>query len=434
MYYGYWKPIYLLLIVASILFNYGIGTYLAKGSYRRKTVLAAGVAANLSTLGYFKYANFFAENLNRVLPPDEFHFDLPDIVLPLAISFFTFQQIAFLVDAYRRETSEYNFLNYSLFVTFFPQLIAGPIVHHKEMMPQFADDKSSRLNWDSFAMGISAFSIGLFKKVGIADTAARYATPMFEKAEALTGPGTLTFFEAWGGTLSYAFQIYFDFSGYSDMAIGLGLMVGIQLPINFNSPYRSVNIIEFWRRWHMTLSRFLRDYLYFPMGGNRKGRNRRYTNLMITMFLGGLWHGASWNFVLWGGLHGLFLVINHVWRGSPFGRSRKEGRGSFYTAGCIALTFAATTLAWVFFRAPTLSGAMSVYAAMLGLNGVSFSDAFVEAARSGTLTLIDFQQPLLLLGMCFITFLPPNLMQLLHLFNSSPSRAWRWTEFKPNVR
>lgn len=263
-FYSYWNILYLPLILISMLFNYTIGLTLAKVNKKvsNKTLLSIGIISNLALLGYFKYADFFIDNVNFI-----FSANLPslNIVLPLAISFFTFQQIAYLVDSYRQQTKEYDFLNYALFVTFFPQLIAGPIVHHKEMMPQFANLKNKLINYKNIALGLFIFSFGLFKKVIIADTFAIWATNGFDNAT------TLSFIEAWTTSLSYTFQLYFDFSGYTDMAIGLALLFNIKLPINFNSPYKSLNIQEFWRRWHITLSRFLKDYIYIPLGGNRRG-------------------------------------------------------------------------------------------------------------------------------------------------------------------
>ena len=291
-FYGWWNPPYLGLILISILFNYVLGVSLSR--IPRKTLLIVGISGNLALLGYFKYANFFTDTLNALT---DANIALQQIVLPIAISFFTFQQITYLVDAYRGETQEYNFLHYCLFVTFFPQLIAGPIVHHKEMLPQFAEKSLYKIKADNLAVGVTIFIIGLFKKVILADGIAVYATPMFDAAEWYD---SLTFFEAWCGALAYSLQLYCDFSGYSDMAIGIARMFGVKLPINFYCPYKAHNIIEFWRRRHITLSRFLRDYLYFPIGGNRRGVSRRYVNVMITMLLGGLWHGAGWTFVVWG--------------------------------------------------------------------------------------------------------------------------------------
>ena len=284
-------------------FNFIIGRKLS--SNPSKPLLIFGIIANVALLGYFKYADFFIENVNSLFGTN---IDLLNLALPLAISFFTFQQIAYLVDSYRKETKEYSFLNYALFVTFFPQLIAGPIVHHKEMMPQFENKWNLVKKYKNIALGLFIFSIGLFKKVVIADTFAIWATNGFDNAT------TLNLFEAWATSLSYTFQLYFDFSGYTDMAIGIALLFNIKLPINFNSPYKALNIQDFWRRWHITLGRFLRDYIYIPLGGNRTGKFRNYLNLLITFLIAGIWHGASWMFVFWGFLHGVAMVVHRAWK------------------------------------------------------------------------------------------------------------------------
>jgi D-alanyl-lipoteichoic acid acyltransferase DltB (MBOAT superfamily) len=360
-FYMWWNPAYLTLLILSILFNYAFGLVLSRANggntLHRKTLLTVGVTANLALLGYYKYANFFVDNINSIANTN---FSIGTILLPLAISFFTFQQIAYLVDAYRGETREYNFLHYCLFVSFFPQLIAGPIVHHREMLPQFANDRIYRPQSLDIAIGITIFFIGLFKKVVIADTMALHATPIFDAAETGTD---LSFFAAWEGALAYTFQLYFDFSGYSDMAIGLARIFGIILPANFASPYRATSIIDFWRRWHITLSRFLRDYLYFALGGNRKGRIRRYANLLVTMILGGLWHGAGWTFVAWGALHGSYLVVNHLWRKIfPWRIDRWWSRLS-----ARSITFLCVVIGWVFFRAESFGGAITVLRGMANL-------------------------------------------------------------------
>jgi len=369
LYYGWWNPAYTSLIIGSILVNYAFGISLAAvGELRsRNWLLAAGVAANLALLGYYKYANFFIDNVNHVAGTD---FHLGKIILPLAISFFTFQQIAYLVDSYKGLTKEYNFLHYCLFVTFFPQLIAGPIVHHGEMMPQFARDALYRFRADKLAVGLTIFVIGLFKKVVLADGIATWSTFFFDAADS---GHILSFTEAWVAALSYTLQLYFDFSGYSDMAIGIARMFGIRLPLNFNSPYKATSIIDFWRRWHMTLSRFLRDYVYIPLGGNRHGETRRYANIMITMLLGGLWHGAGWNFVIWGGLHGVFLIINHVWR-KFFGEIESVPVRAYYWS----LTFLAVVVTWVPFRAETLEGTKAIFAGMLGMHGITAFHGTIE--------------------------------------------------------
>lgn len=366
-FYGWWNPAYLILITGSMIFNFGIGSVLGKheaAQIKNRIILAFGIFVNLALIGYFKYANFFIDNLNAVsgssIHPEP-------IVLPLAISFFTFQQIAYLADAHKGLTREYSFLHYALFVTFFPQLIAGPIVHHQEVLPQFAEKKIFRPEYENMAVGLTMFFFGLFKKVVFADGIAAYASPVFSSAQAGT---ILTFFDAWGGALAYTFQLYFDFSGYSDMAIGLGRIFGIRLPMNFNSPYKSENIIEFWRRWHITLSRFLKNYLYIPLGGNRKGSAGRYANLMITMLLGGLWHGAGWPFVLWGGLHGMYLIINHAWQRFRKKYFQKLTFNHFFSRFLSRLiTFCAVVTAWVFFRAESYEAAVNMLKGMSGYNG-----------------------------------------------------------------
>lgn len=344
-FYSYWNVIYLPLILISMFFNYSIGNHLNTYFYK-KILLIFGVIANLSLLGYFKYADFFIVNFNYFSSDS---LELLNLALPLAISFFTFQQIAYLVDSYRGETQEYDFLNYALFVTFFPQLIAGPIVHHKEMMPQFANEENRSKNYYNISMGLFIFSIGLFKKVAIADTFAIWASDGFAHSE------TLTFLEAWATSLSYTFQLYFDFSGYTDMAIGTALLFNIRLPINFNSPYKATDIQDFWRRWHMTLSRFLRDYIYIPLGGSRVGVVHIYMNLMITFLLGGLWHGAGWTFIFWGFLHGSALVIYSIWRKIGF---------KLWNWLAWFLTFNFINISWVFFRAEEWSDAVNIVLVM----------------------------------------------------------------------
>jgi len=374
-FYGWWNPIYLLLISISILVNFTLGYWLPKTAVvaRKKGLLAAGVVFNLGLLGYFKYANFFVDSLNSV---SSMAVDLTPIVLPLAISFFTFQQVAYLVDAYKDETHEYNFSHYCLFVVFFPQLIAGPIVHHKQMLPQFLAPEWSPRTTD-IAIGFTIFILGLAKKVLIADTLAVYANPVFLLADS---GAEISFIQAWIGAFAYTFQLYFDFSGYSDMAIGLARMFSVKLPLNFNSPYKATSIIDFWRRWHMTLSRFLRDYVYILLGGSRKGPSLRYVNLMATMLLGGLWHGAGWTFVFWGALHGFYLIANHGWRsfyavlGYPLGRDRMVWR---HLSG--ALTFIAVVVAWVVFRATSIDGAGTMLRAMSGIDGIALPTSWMSA-------------------------------------------------------
>ncbi len=356
-FYSWWNITYLPIILSSMLFNYILGNTLHskknKNRFSKKSLLIFGIVANIALLGYFKYSDFFIENINLVFST---HIELLHLLLPLAISFFTFQQISYLVDSYREETKEYDFLNYALFVTFFPQLIAGPIVHHKEMMPQFAKTRNKVKNPKNITLGLFIFSIGLFKKVVIADTFAVWATQGFDVASSLTQ------IEAWSASLSYTFQLYFDFSGYTDMAIGAALLFNITLPINFNSPYKATNIQDFWRRWHITLSRFLRDYIYIPLGGNRKGEFRTYSNLLATFIIGGIWHGAGWTFVFWGFLHGMALVIHRFWN-----------RLGFRLNSVIAwfITFNFINIGWVFFRAKDWDSAIKVLDAMFDFSSVS---------------------------------------------------------------
>ena len=369
IFYGRWNPLNLPLIVLSIIVNYGFGYLLGnvlENKIAKKATLGLGIIFNLGLICYFKYANFLLNNINQFF---DTNFDLPLIVIPLAISFFTFQQIAYLVDAYRGETKEYDLRKYMLFVCFFPQLIAGPIVHHREILPQFEKTSIYKFSEKTLAIGLTIFIAGLFKKVIFADRIAEYSNLAF--AAASQGID-LTFSEAWAGALGYSLQLYFDFSGYSDMAIGAAYMFGIKLPLNFNSPYKAISIVDFWRRWHITLSHFLRDYLYIPLGGGRKGELRRYSNLFITMLLGGLWHGAGWTFIFWGGLHGFYLVVNHLYRSvrQNLGHNLKNDGWLLRRIGWIT-TFVAVVISWVFFRADSFDTATSILKSMFGFYGVN---------------------------------------------------------------
>lgn len=446
-FYGWWNTAYVGLLLASIFFNYAVGISLSKEHAhgyvkRKKWILGLGIAADLGLLGYYKYANFFVENANTVF---NLGWHIETVILPLGISFFTFTQIAFLVDAYRGEVKEANFIHYGLFVTYFPHLIAGPVLHHKEMMPQFALPATYRVNWENLSVGLTIFSIGLFKKVVLADGIAPFASSIFTAA---ADGGTITFLEAWGGALAYTFQLYFDFSGYSDMAIGISRLFGVKLPLNFNSPYKSVNIIEFWRRWHMTLSRFLRDYLYFALGGNRKGPARRYVNLLATMLLGGLWHGAGWTFMMWGVLHGLYLVINHAWHHvrkvleHDLKHSTLPGRFAGMT-----LTFFVVVVGWVFFRAKNFDAALSILSGMVGLNGTILPSSWyglfhwrlVDLLGSfgihfGPLPAVDGNVDIMtgwIIALWALAWLAPNTQQIMANFkpaleNVSPTKRLLW--------
>ncbi len=312
------------------------------------------------------YYDFFIENASLAFG---FEYQPINIVLPLAISFFTFQQIAYIRDAFLNRIVPHNLIQYTLFVTFFPQLIAGPIVMQREILPQFFKKDFAAVRYDHISVGLTLFVFGLFKKIVFADQMAKYATSIFTSVAI---GEKVHFFKAWCGALSYTLQLYFDFSGYSDMAVGLGLMFSIHLPINFYSPYKSNSIIEFWKRWHITLSRFLKDHLYIPLGGGRIGDLSRYRNLMIVMVLGGLWHGAGWTFIFWGGLHGIYLIINHGWRNirkhyKPSGSTSNRHLHSLFFR---TLTFLAVVFAWVLFRSESIDSAILMYQGMLGINGI----------------------------------------------------------------
>ena len=339
---------------------------------RSGLLLGTAIAANLAWLFHFKYAAPFmawAQGSAATAVPD----------LPLGISFFTFTQVAFLVDVYRRRTADLNPLRYALFVTYYPHLVAGPILHHAQTMPQFQRADIFRFSADRLADGTVLFILGLFKKVVLADQFATYADPAFNAAAAGLAP---TLFEAWGAALGYTLQIYFDFSGYSDMAIGLAAMIGVQLMMNFNAPYKARSLIEFWRRWHITLSHFLRDYLYIPLGGNRHGPLRRHVNLLLTMLLGGLWHGAGWTFVAWGGVHGLCLVACHVWQAGQARAGLALPALLQRPAGMLAggLTFTVVVLAWVLFRAADLPAANLMLHGMAGAHGALLPEQWFALA------------------------------------------------------
>ena len=355
-FYSYWNINYLPLILISMVFNYCVGYTLSHRTnlrLNRRGVLFFGLAGNLALLCYFKYFDFLINNINLVLHTG---FDTLKIALPLGISFFTFTQIAYLVDAYKREVKEYDFLNYSLFVTFFPHLIAGPILHHSEMMPQFKNLRKRVINHKNISLGLFLLAIGLFKKVIIADNLSPVVQDLFDIIP------VLDFWEAWIGSLSYTFQLYFDFSGYCDMALGIAYLFNIALPINFNSPYKSENIQDFWRRWHITLSRFLKNYIYIPLGGNRAGEWKTYRNLFLTFLIGGIWHGANWTFVIWGVLHGCGICLHRFFR---------KFNIQINKFAAIAATFLFVNISWVFFRSLSIHRAIDILKSMVGLNGIN---------------------------------------------------------------
>jgi alginate O-acetyltransferase complex protein AlgI len=373
IFYGFWIPAYLLLLTASILFNHVIARAVMRGPEpgMRRALTALGIVLNLALIGFYKYAAFLVESFNWTLQAE---FAVPDIVLPIGISFFTFQQISLLVDAYKGRVGQLRFWDHVLFISFFPQLIAGPIVRQHDMLPQLAARRDWTLRADFVAIGIALFAFGLFKKTVLIDPFVPYLDLVYQAAASGEAVG---FVDGWVAGIGYGFQVYFDFSAYSDMAIGLGFMFGLHLPINFFSPYKAHSIREFWRRWHISLSRFLRDYLFIPLGGSRHGLTRTVAALVITMSLGGLWHGAGWTFVVWGLLHGTYLSWNHLWRAFVSSRlpglrdrtQRSPGLLRVLRALSIVITFLAVSFAWVFFRSPDLDSAMQLAAAMFGFSG-----------------------------------------------------------------
>ncbi len=369
-FYAWWNPVYVLLLIFSACVNFSIGKLLVRGGKEKGlNILVFGVLFNLGLLGYFKYANFFLENIRVVM---DWSFNFEYIILPLAISFYTFQQITYLVDTRRGLADSHGFLEYSLFVCFFPQLIAGPIVHHKEIFSQFNKLVDRSMVRTNLRVGLSIFTVGLFKKVVIADSFSQFSTPVFELA---SQGGSLYTLDALAGTFSYAFQLYFDFSGYSDMAIGLACLFGIKLPVNFFSPYRALNISDFWRMWHATLSRFLRDYVYSPLGGFFCSPARQRFNLFATMFIGGIWHGAGWTFIVYGLCHGSYVVIHQLWRIKVSGPLNLVGRRD-YKAAAQVVTFLVVAMTLVVFRADSIVSAGDIYSAMFDWNGLQFATGY----------------------------------------------------------
>lgn len=362
-FYGYWDIRFLPLLAGSIVFNYISGNLIYKAPESKKLFYTlASVSINLALLFYCKYWNFFIEISRSAFSLD---YSFIELILPLGISFFTFTQIAYLVDVYQKRSVPCDFVAYGLFVTIFPHLIAGPILHHKEMVSQFNHPKMFGWNTENFAQGCFLFVLGLSKKVLIADNLIAIVKPIFDGPET-----TVPFIQAWMGALSYTLQLYFDFSGYSDMAVGLGLLFNLHLPLNFNSPYQASSVIDFWRRWHVSLSTFLRDYLYIPLGGNRQGEFSKMRNLFLTMLLGGLWHGAGWTYVVWGALHGSFLVINHQWRKLNI---------HLYESISKMLTLLAVIIAWVIFRAPSMTKATQILKGMAGFNGIVLPEKYAHS-------------------------------------------------------
>jgi len=411
IFYGYWKFSYVTLLLSSILFNYCIYYFYLKRDLKKSIALFIGIAFNLGLIGYFKYINFL---MNDVLMLADI-IEAPSPILPLAISFFTFQQISFLVDSKKDGVEDVSLLEYASYVSFFPQLIAGPIVRHDELIPQFHQKTRAA---ELFVPGVVLFTIGLFKKVVIADSVSVWVTNGYAAID------SLTMSDAWIVALAYTFQLYFDFSGYSDMAVGLGLMFGFRMPFNFNSPYKSLSIQDFWRRWHMTLSRWLRDYLYIPLGGNRHGPSRTYIHLFITMLLGGLWHGAAWTFVIWGALHGGALAVSRYW--SRLGIALP-------VALSWTVTFLFVVSAWVVFRSESMAQATTLLAKMWGFGPVLLPESWagglaalgqyvglrVDQFPAGVTAALPQQAWMILLGLLLITARVPNSQELVGRFEKA---------------
>jgi alginate O-acetyltransferase complex protein AlgI len=456
-FYGWWNPNYLPLLMGSMIFNYVLGGYLVRKPGR--ALLAFGIAANLLLLGYYKYTGFFIQTVDQIAGLD---WAIPNIVLPLAISFFTFQQIAYLVDAHDGAVVEHDFLNYCLFITFFPHLIAGPITHHREMFPQFNDPGTFRPKMENFAVGLTLFLIGLGKKVAIADTMGNFARPVYSAA---ADGVPVTLLEAWSGAISYALQVYFDFSGYTDMAIGLGLMFGISLPPNFDSPLKARNIIEFWSRWHMTLTRFVTAYIYNPvvvritrMRANKglplpkRGvmPARAFVSLValptiLSMFIIGVWHGAGWQFVIFGLIHGMLLTINNAWRAVKVHLGFQiDSNRPLAVAASVFLTFVCVVMALVFFRADNVPAAVNLLTGMLGGHGLVVPErlmslpgmsALGDALNLPVATLEHFGlwQMLWIAGLLVVVWALPNSQQLMRNYRTALAAqaklSWMQTAF-----
>lgn len=434
-FYGYFNPSYLLIMICSILFNYAVfmGMELAgeKSPKWRRPVMIFGVAANLAVLFYFKYYDFFVENVNAVFGTS---FVLKGILLPLGISFFTFQQIGFVVDAYRGEVKNCSFLDYALFVSFFPQLIAGPIVSQSEMLPQFAQIGRKRLDLEKFTAGIYLFTLGMVKKVLVADIFGLAVDWGYSNIPALSSVDSLLL------VFFYSIQLYFDFSGYCDMARGLAWLFGMEIPVNFNSPYKAVNIIDFWRRWHITLSRFFRQYVYIPLGGNRKGRPRMYANLILIFLLSGIWHGAGWTFVTWGAAQGVLYIITRACQLYRKDHPRSGTAAALRFPHCLTMaagtlfTFCYYSFACVFFRSETMTQAFAVFRRLftggIALPAASFLEGFnldefwyvIKLLRLDSLPYSSLYLPAIItLGTLLVIFLAPNAGQCAERFRP---RAW----------
>lgn len=429
-FYGWWDFSAIPILLTSIILNWFAGELINKNNEAQsknnaKIICGLAIIANLLVLIYYKYSAFIVNDLINPTTGSNYQYTSP--LLPIGVSFFTFTQIAYLVDMYSEKAKRYSPIHYALFVNYFPHLIAGPILHHAEMMPQFEAAKNKTDIINDLSIGTGILLIGLGKKLLLADPLGGYVNIFYATiAESKTTPG---FFESITVSLAYSFQLYFDFSGYSDMAIGISRMFGINLPINFNSPYKSHNIIEFWRRWHISLSTFLRDYLYIPLGGSKKGEIRRFANLFTTMLLGGIWHGAGWTFILWGAIHGALLIINHAFHASMsriIPASQASGKNIFKITS-ITVTFACVNLAWIPFRAPDIETATAVLTGILGLNGATLPSQILAMApflgtwitsagnvpllADGTVMGFIEMSTMILIGIC-IAFFPSNTQEM----------------------
>ena len=362
IFYGYFKFEYIFLLVISVLINYVLSNILYKNDGKKnKFLLLFSICLNIGILCYFKYLNFMIKNINLIFKSN---FDFINVIIPLGISFFTFQQISYLVDSYKKERKEYKFIDYASYIIFFPQLTAGPISLHDEMIHQFSDNKNKHFNIQNFSKGLYAFSLGLFKKIILADTFLKVTNIVFGDPNIVNTTDLII------GMLAYTFQIYFDFSGYCDMGIGISYMFNIKLPINFDSPYKSYSIIEFWKRWHITLTKFFTKYVYIPLGGNRKGKIRTYINIMIVFLISGIWHGANYTFILWGILHGIASIYDRIFK------NRKEKK---HMAFNWLITFIFINICWTIFRADSLSSARHIFDNILTLNFMPINPNIINA-------------------------------------------------------
>lgn len=429
IYYCWWNPAFLPLIIGLIVVNHLLAKCIDRTATLKSLLLFVGVVFNLLPLFFFKYANFVIDTLN-FLP--QMSLRSLGVILPIGISFFTFQQIAYLVDVRRGLVQPCHLLEYALFVSFFPKLIAGPIVHHNDFIPQLRTVLVG-MSFDNLNRGVAIFAVGLFKKTALADNLSVLANPVFNT---VADGNLVNMLDAWVAALAYTFQIYFDFSGYSDMAVGLGFMFGIKLPINFYSPYKSVNIIDFWRRWHITLSTFLRDYIYIPLGGGRVGEFRRIMNVFTTMLIGGIWHGAGWTFLLWGAIHGVAISINHVWRIKV-----RDSRRSWIARFSPFPTFIFIVFTWVAFRSTTIEGTWSLWKIMVGTDQLILPVDWVTPFQNMGLNVIALGEyhgtPLaIILVSAVVAWMLPNTRQLFPdisldqhgLMNKASYFCW-----KPNV-